>query len=275
MTASRYRVQMKQNMPPRRSRGRSNMRSGRAPAHRNQALESNGPEGRVRGTAQQILDRYLAMARDAQSGGDSVLAENPVPACRALSAPGSAVCAAPGAAAAARRGPAQRRRRSGGRGGSPTRPRSRRQVFGSRGKRSDRRPPAPPPPPAQRSGRGSCRRAGSGAPGGGRRPGRRSDGRGGLNSGSTQTRRNFLQTPPAVPISVFERERCAGCGLPDRGSRLETETDIWTSRTYTERARGDSSRRRKAWRWPPGISVSFPNTSSRSCSTTRRASPPA
>ena len=67
---------MKQNMPPRRSRGRSNMRSGRAPAHRNQALESNGPEGRVRGTAQQILDRYLAMARDAQSGGDSVLAEN-------------------------------------------------------------------------------------------------------------------------------------------------------------------------------------------------------
>ena len=52
------------------------MRSGRAPAHRNQALESNGPEGRVRGTAQQILDRYLAMARDAQSSGDSVLAEN-------------------------------------------------------------------------------------------------------------------------------------------------------------------------------------------------------
>ena len=30
----------------------------------------------VRGTAQQILDRYLAMARDAQSSGDSVLAEN-------------------------------------------------------------------------------------------------------------------------------------------------------------------------------------------------------
>ena len=67
---------MKQNLPPRRSRGRSNMRSGRAPAHRNQALESNGPEGRVRGTAQQILDRYQAMARDAQSSGDSVLAEN-------------------------------------------------------------------------------------------------------------------------------------------------------------------------------------------------------
>ena len=67
---------MKQNMPPRRSRGRNNMRSGRSPAHRNQALESNGPEGRVRGTAQQILDRYLAMARDAQSSGDSVLAEN-------------------------------------------------------------------------------------------------------------------------------------------------------------------------------------------------------
>ncbi len=67
---------MKQNLPPRRSRGRSNLRGGRNPAHRNQPLESNGPEGRVRGTAQQILDRYLAMARDAQSSGDSVLAEN-------------------------------------------------------------------------------------------------------------------------------------------------------------------------------------------------------
>ena len=30
----------------------------------------------MRGTAQQILDRYLLLARDAQSGGDSVLAEN-------------------------------------------------------------------------------------------------------------------------------------------------------------------------------------------------------
>ncbi len=67
---------MKQNLPPRRSRGRNHIRGGRNPAHRNQPLESNGPEGRVRGTAQQILDRYLAMARDAQSSGDSVLAEN-------------------------------------------------------------------------------------------------------------------------------------------------------------------------------------------------------
>ena len=67
---------MKQNLPPRRPRGRGNIRGGRLPSHRNQPLESNGPEGRVRGTAQQILDRYLLLARDAQSSGDSVLAEN-------------------------------------------------------------------------------------------------------------------------------------------------------------------------------------------------------
>ena len=70
------RVPMKQNLPARRPRGRGNIRGGRLPSHRNQPLESNGPEGRVRGTAQQILDRYLLMARDAQSSGDSVLAEN-------------------------------------------------------------------------------------------------------------------------------------------------------------------------------------------------------
>ena len=67
---------MKQNLPARRPRGRGNIRGGRLPSHRNQPLESNGPEGRVRGTAQQILDRYLLLARDAQSSGDSVLAEN-------------------------------------------------------------------------------------------------------------------------------------------------------------------------------------------------------
>lgn len=39
-------------------------------------MDSNGPAGRLRGTPQQILDRYSALARDAASAGDMVLAEN-------------------------------------------------------------------------------------------------------------------------------------------------------------------------------------------------------
>ena len=39
-------------------------------------MESNGPEGKVRGPASLICDRYLQLARDAYSAGDRVLAEN-------------------------------------------------------------------------------------------------------------------------------------------------------------------------------------------------------
>ena len=63
-------------MNTRRSRGRGNPRGGRHPNFRNQQLDSNGPEGRIRGTANQIHDRYLVLARDAQAVGDTVLAEN-------------------------------------------------------------------------------------------------------------------------------------------------------------------------------------------------------
>jgi len=42
----------------------------------NRALDSNGPEVRIRGTANQIYDKYLALARDASSSGDRVKAEN-------------------------------------------------------------------------------------------------------------------------------------------------------------------------------------------------------
>ena len=38
-------------------------------------MESNGPDVKVRGTAQQVLDKYLALARDAYSAGDRVAAE--------------------------------------------------------------------------------------------------------------------------------------------------------------------------------------------------------
>lgn len=42
----------------------------------NHVFESNGPEGRVRGTAQQIVEKYMTMARDAQGAGDKVLSMN-------------------------------------------------------------------------------------------------------------------------------------------------------------------------------------------------------
>src|SRR4029078_12577807 len=38
--------------------------------------ESNGPEVKIRGTAHHIAEKYLQLARDAQSSGDPVTAEN-------------------------------------------------------------------------------------------------------------------------------------------------------------------------------------------------------
>ncbi len=43
---------------------------------RNQVFDSNGPEGRIRGNAHQVLEKYLSLARDASSQGDRVAAEN-------------------------------------------------------------------------------------------------------------------------------------------------------------------------------------------------------
>lgn len=42
----------------------------------NRVFDSSGPEGKVRGTPQQIIDKYMLLARDAQLGGDRVAAEN-------------------------------------------------------------------------------------------------------------------------------------------------------------------------------------------------------
>jgi hypothetical protein len=45
------------------------------PLNRNHVFDSNGPEVRVRGTAQQLFEKYLQLGRDATSGGDRVTAE--------------------------------------------------------------------------------------------------------------------------------------------------------------------------------------------------------
>jgi hypothetical protein len=57
-----------------RSRGRHPNSGGGNPLNR--VYESNGPEVKVRGTAQTVADKYLQLGRDAQSSGDNVAAEN-------------------------------------------------------------------------------------------------------------------------------------------------------------------------------------------------------
>lgn len=44
--------------------------------NRNQVFDSNGPEVRIRGTAFQICEKYMALAKDAASTGDVVMAES-------------------------------------------------------------------------------------------------------------------------------------------------------------------------------------------------------
>jgi hypothetical protein len=57
-----------------RGRNNNNNRKGPNPLTRN--YESNGPDVKIRGSAQQIAEKYATLARDAQSAGDRVMAEN-------------------------------------------------------------------------------------------------------------------------------------------------------------------------------------------------------
>lgn len=65
---------MRPTQKPNRSRGRGNRKQNGNSANR--VYDSSGPEGKVRGTPQQIIDKYLTLARDAQTSGDRVTAEN-------------------------------------------------------------------------------------------------------------------------------------------------------------------------------------------------------
>jgi hypothetical protein len=55
-------------------RGRNRNPKGPNPLTR--SYESNGPDVKIRGTAQHIADKYAQLARDAQASGDPVAAEN-------------------------------------------------------------------------------------------------------------------------------------------------------------------------------------------------------
>ena len=60
-----------------RSRSKGNRGGGRPSGNIvNRVFDSSGPEGKVRGTPQQIIDKYQTLARDAQLAGDRVAVEN-------------------------------------------------------------------------------------------------------------------------------------------------------------------------------------------------------
>src|SRR5690606_308538 len=72
---------MRPGQQNKRGRGRSNNnnnnnghRKGGNPLTR--TYDSSGPDVKIRGTAQHIAEKYAALARDAQSSGDRVIAEN-------------------------------------------------------------------------------------------------------------------------------------------------------------------------------------------------------
>lgn len=44
--------------------------------HNNQTFDSNGPTIKTRGSAHQIFERYIALAREATANGDRIAAEN-------------------------------------------------------------------------------------------------------------------------------------------------------------------------------------------------------
>lgn len=67
MKSSRSRGRSKGN------RNRSNNQGGNVV---NRVFDSSGPEGKVRGTPQQIIEKYNQLARDAQLSNDRVAAEN-------------------------------------------------------------------------------------------------------------------------------------------------------------------------------------------------------
>lgn len=58
-----------------RNRGNGGRRSGGG-NQRMQVYDSNGPDVRIRGTAHQVTEKYIALAKDAASAGDRILAES-------------------------------------------------------------------------------------------------------------------------------------------------------------------------------------------------------
>jgi len=56
--------------------GQQYRHGGHQPMNRNHVFDSNGPDMRLRGTAQQLFEKYLQLGRDATGTGDRVMAES-------------------------------------------------------------------------------------------------------------------------------------------------------------------------------------------------------
>lgn len=67
---------MKHSPGNRRQRGRNRSNRGAGNTNNRQVFDSNGPDVRIRGTAQQIVEKYQALAKDSSSAGDLTMAEN-------------------------------------------------------------------------------------------------------------------------------------------------------------------------------------------------------
>ena len=70
-------IQFKMRPPGKsRNKNRNNSRRPNPGNVINRVFDSAGPEGKVRGTPQQIIDKYQSLAHDSQLSGDRVSAEN-------------------------------------------------------------------------------------------------------------------------------------------------------------------------------------------------------
>ena len=63
-------------MRPSQQKNRMRGRGRKQPNPMSRNFESNGPDVKIRGNAAHVAEKYMALARDASSAGDSVMAEN-------------------------------------------------------------------------------------------------------------------------------------------------------------------------------------------------------
>lgn len=74
---AKIRLETRNRMRPSKSRSRNKSNRSRSVGNIvNRVFDSSGPEGKVRGTPQQIIDKYNQLARDAHLSNDRVAAEN-------------------------------------------------------------------------------------------------------------------------------------------------------------------------------------------------------
>ncbi|WP_208436923.1 DUF4167 domain-containing protein [Bartonella taylorii] len=70
------RPQQNRRVRGRNNNGNNNNNNRRGPNPLSRNYESSGPDVKIRGNAQQIADKYISLARDAQGAGDRVMSEN-------------------------------------------------------------------------------------------------------------------------------------------------------------------------------------------------------